>query len=871
MGKTKAKIPTVGRRLLSLFLNHHHPDSMLADFEEMFHERVEEKGLFSARLWYWMQIFTTMPSFIKNINFRSMTMIKNYFTIGLRNLVNNKTYSIINILGLAMGIAGCILILFFVEDEVTFDRFHENIDRIYQLEAVVAYAKDNKVHRQSTLHIGPTLKKDFPGVEDYVRVEKRKSVIKHHNTLMEQDVLYADPSFFQVFTFPLSSRDPGTLLGSSREAVITGKAALKYFGRKNPLGETVSLKVNDRFEDFVVTGIARTPPANSSIQFDFLLNLEKIYGKKLNDVSSGETVATFLLLSQSGRAQDLAAQFPQSIDKALKVGDIEGSGHRLHRFEDYHLNGSVFWGITLEESSKMIYSVVLSGIALLVLLIACFNFTNLSIGRTSRRLKEIGVRRVIGAQKNQIARQFLFEAFMQCGLAFLIGILLARVFLPTFNSLTSKSLSFHLMGNGSTFLLIIGLCLAVSLIAGGYPALVFSRISPVDLFRGRMNLSRKNLLSRILIIMQFGFSVLFIVSALFMHGQYRFMVNKNLGYNSDQVIDISLKDLPESKNKDNLFYHTLKNNLSQYPSVEWVTGSNCPLTNMGMAMIATNREGERFIMGRNVVDHNFFTAMEMKVKEGRNFNPEFPGDINDAVIVNEAFVRELGIQSPVGRKLSECFKWRGNQKIIGVLGDFNSAALKDPIRPTIFTLKSQFGSELEYVYLKLSADKIRSGIEIIEKEFNKMAPGVPFKFNFLDERVAGQYESERLWNRMVTWASVFALVIACSGLFGLTLLIVANRTREIGIRKVLGASVLSIARLINREFLVLVMLANLIAWPVSYFIMHRYLQNYAYRVSLSWWVFVLAGFLVLGIASITVSLNALKAGRSNPVEVLRTQ
>jgi putative ABC transport system permease protein len=844
---------------------------MMGDLEEAFYQNKAENGLIRSLIWYFIQLIKITYGKFYNIFIWSFPMIKNYFRITLRNLMKNKTHSIINILGLGVAIAGSILILLFVKDEVTFDHFHKNLDGIYQVEALVAYAKDNMVHRLPTLHIGPTLKTDFAEVEDYVRIKKQKLVIKHNNALINQDVLWVDPSFFQVFSFPLISSNQGEILGSLQEVMISQQAAEKYFGQKNPLGKSVSLRVKDQFEDFIVTGIAKRPPANSSIQFDFLLNLEKIFGKKLNDVNAKETITTFILLSPLAKPQHLTAKFPGSIDKEIKVRGIEGSGHMLHRFKDYHLDGSVLSGSTLQKQSEMIYSVVLSGIAFLVLLIACFNFTNLSIGRISQRFKEIAMRKVMGAQKNQIAKQFLFDSFLNCMLAFLMGILLARVFLPAFNGFTTKSLSFDLFGNGSTFLLITGLCLFICFITGGYPAVVFSRISSLDLFKGKINLSSRNLLSRILIILQFTFSIFLIVSTLFMHAQYRFMVNKNLGYNSDQVIDISLSDLPESTNKDNLFYHAFKNILSQYQAIKWVSGSNCPLTNMGMVMIVADKEGKRFAMGRNVVDYNFFTAMEMKIKEGRNFSQEFPSDMTEAVIVNETFVKQLGVKSPVGRQLSECFKWKGAHRIIGILRDFNSDALKNPIRPTFFTLKSEYGGELRYVYIKLSADKIRSGIEIIKKEFKKMAPGIPFKFNFLDDRVARQYEREKLWSQMVTWASTFALVIACSGLFGLTLLIVVNRTREIGIRKVLGASVLTIIKLINREFLFLVILANFIAWPISYFVLSKYFQNYAYRIPLSWWVFVLAGFLVLSIAFITVTFNTLTAARSNPVEVLRTE
>jgi len=754
--------PQFAKWLLHFLLIHNHPESMLADYEEIYHEITVEKNAFTAKIWYWFQIIIIFPSFITNSFYWSIDMLKNYFIVTLRNLNKNKTHSFINIFGLATGLACCILILFFVRDELSYDLFHKNINRIFHANAMVAYRPNSIVTRQARMHFGPTLKEEYVEVEDFVRAERDEFTIKHNNTIFKQDGLFVEQSFLNIFTFPLIAGNPAEALKESQNIVLSEITAKKYFGLQNPLGKILSIKIKDQFQDFVITGITQQPPSNSSIQFDFLINLKTRYGNQLSDASSKKFISTFILLSHQDKAQQLVAKFENTVNKELQIGDVEGSGYQLHLFKDHHLKKQLLTGV-VGNSSKPIYSIILSGISFLVLLIACFNFTNLSIGSASSRIKEIGMRKVLGAYKKQIARQFLLESFLQSFFAVILGIILARLLLPAFNLFSSKFLTFDLINDGIIILTLIGLCLLVGIIAGGYPSLVLSRFSSVDLFKGKMKLSRKNIMSRILIVMQFSISIILIVATLFMYRQYNFMLNKDLGYNSDQVIGILLDDLPESAKQSNSFYNIFKNNLLQHKSIQSVCGSNSSFTNLGMASFARPvNEEQPFLLGINIVDYDFIPTLEIQLEKGRNFSKDFSGDFNNAVIVNEAFVKKIGIESPLGRPLSEYIRWRQSPIIIGVLKDYNAESLSSSVRPAIFGLPHENMNNFRYTYVKINGDNIKQTIDTIEKEFKKIAPDVPFIFNFVDETVAQMYENEKRWSLIITCASVLAIMIACS-------------------------------------------------------------------------------------------------------------
>ncbi len=791
-------------------------------------------------------------------------MYKNFLTVALRNLRKNKLNTLINIFGLGTAIACILLSFLFVRDELTFDRFHTNLDNIFEVKMVLALP----VGRAVTFPKARTaidLVNQFPEVIRGVRMEKQNSIVKLKDKIFEEQAIAADPSFFDMFTFPLKFGEGTHILQRPDSVVLTELMALKYFGNENPVGETLSIQLADEFSDFVITGVLKEIPSSSSLDFDFLLNLEKIYGDSLNDPQTGGNLTCFIQLENRSQAKPLQQKFATTIDLPLQKRFSKNSGHLLQSFADFHLRGE-FGSHVLSQKSTISYSLILAAISVLVLMIACFNFMNLSIGQASTRIKEIGVRKVLGAQRKQLVKQFWFESLLHSFLSLMIGLMMAELFLPAFNRLSQKNLSLDVFSSIWTIAFSIGLVIVVGIASGSYPALFLSRFSSVDLFRGKMKLSRKSSFSRSLIVFQFGISIFLIISTIFIYKQKAYMLNRNLGYETDQVVILPLKNLTTTFRRDAAFLSTLKSKLLAYDMIQNVSGSKSSLPEGWMGTYFETTSGEQTLVVYNYIDQDFVPTLGMKLLAGRNFSDEFPSDLEGSIIINESFAKILGVESPVGHRLSEFFTTDFDRQIIGVVKDFHYESLHDPIYPAFMGMT---GMEYNYVFIKVKGNRLREAITTIQKEFTALAPQVPFDYSFLDEAVARQYMREEHWVRMVEYASVFAILIACSGLFGLTLQVIFLRTREIGIRRVLGASARHILLLINREFVWLVLIANIIAWPAAYFAMSVILRNYAFRVTLAPWVFLVSGLIALLMATVTVSIHALQAVRANPSDTLK--
>ncbi len=791
-------------------------------------------------------------------------MYKNFLIVALRNLRSNKLNTLINIFGLGTAIACILLSFLFVRDELSFDRFHTNIDNIFEVKMVLALP----VGRAVTLPKARTavdLVNQFPEVIHGVRMEKQNSIVKLKDKIFEEQALATDPSFFDMFTFPLKFGEGTHILRGPDSVVLTEPMALKYFGTENPVGKTLPIRLADEFSDFVITGVLKEPPTSSSLDFDFLLNLEKIYGSSLNDPQTQGNLTCFIQLENRNQAKPLQQKFVTTIDLPVQKRFSKNSGHLLQSFADYHLRGE-FGSHVLTQESTISYSLILAAISLLVLIIACFNFMNLSIGQASTRIKEIGVRKVLGAQRKQLVKQFWLESLIHSFLSLMIGLMMAELFIPAFNRLSQKNLSLDVFSSEWTIAFSIGLVFAVGIAAGSYPALFLSKFSSVDLFRGKMKLSRKSSFSRSLIVFQFGISIFLIISTIFIYKQKAYMLNRNLGYENDQVVLLPLKNLTRTFRRDAAFLSTLKNKLLAYDMIQGVSSSTYNLTEGWMGTYFNKSSGEPSLIVYNHVDHDFIPTLGIKLIAGRNFSTEYPSDLEESIIINESFARMLEVESPIGHHLSEFFTTDSNQQIIGVAQDFHSQSLHDPIYPAFMSMT---GMEHNYVFIKVKGDRLREAIPTIRKEFTALAPQVPFDYSFLDEEVARQYMREEHWVRMVEYASLFAILIACSGLFGLTLQVIFLRTREIGIRRVLGASARHILLLINREFIWLVLLANIIAWPAAYFTMSVVLRNYSFRVTLAPWVFLVSGLIALLMAAVTVSIHVIQAVRAKPSETLK--
>jgi putative ABC transport system permease protein len=714
-------------------------------------------------------------------------------------------------------------------------------------------------------HITQDLESQFPEVIRALRVDRQDLMIKFGDEIFKEKAIASDPAFLEMFTFPLKYRKETNAIQKPDAIVLSESAAIKYFGDESPLGQVLSVRTKDDFSDFIVTGVLEDVPKSSSLNFDFLINLESIYGTSLNDPQKSHRMSCFIQLSSPGQVEPLLEKFKTSIDAPLQERFSKESGYDLQSLAGFHLRAK-YGSEVLEQKSSINYSFILAGISLLVLIIACFNFINLSIGKAATRLKEIGVRKVLGSKRKQLIQQFWFESLMYSFLSLLIGLVLAELFLPSFNRLSQKSLSLNAFSGGGTFVFCISLVFFVGIVAGSYPAFVLSKFSSVDLFKGKMKLSRKNIFNKSLIVFQFAISIFLIVSTIFMYKQKSFMLSTELGYNADQVVVLPLKNLKSGTNTNAVFLSTLKNNLLAYPSVLGVSGSAYNLSEGWMGTYFEKESGEQDLVVYNYVEQDSLTTLGMNIIEGRNFSDRYPSDHERSIIINKSFVKLLGTDSPLGRNLSEFYKTDLDRQIIGVVEDFHSQSLHDPIHPAFMGIT---GVDYNYVFVKLNGNRLRETMATIEKEFKALAPQIPFEYSFLDEEIARQYEREEYWIQMVEYASLFAIMIACSGLFGLTLQIVFLRTKEIGIRKVLGASTRSILLIINREFLWLVLAANFIAWPCAYLAISAVIKNYAFRVTLTPWIFVVSGIFVLFLAGATISIHAMRAARINPSETLR--
>ncbi|UCE42744.1 MAG: ABC transporter permease [Candidatus Aminicenantes bacterium] len=796
-------------------------------------------------------------------------MYKNFLKVAFRNLLKNKLNTLIIILGLGTGITCSILSFLFIHHELSFDRFHENIDTIYEMKMVLVLPMGRAIADPKS-HLALDLARQFPEVIRAVRVEKLDFVVSLKDDFFEQQALAADPTFFSVFTFPFEYGE-GTNALDHPDAVVLSKAtAKKYFGEENPLGETLSIRMTDEYSDFIVTGVLEEIPSTSSFQFDLLINLERVHGSSVNDPQKARSLGCFIQLNNADQVQPLIEKFKTSIDVPLQERFSKESGHDLKSLAAFHLKGE-YGSEVLSQKSTINYSYILAGISLLVLVIACFNFVNLSIGKAATRIKEIGVRKVLGAKRKQLIQQFWFESLFLSFLSLTIALVMVELFLPPFNRLSQKNLRLDAFSNEWAVVFCLGIVFFVGIVAGSYPAFFLSKFSSVDLFRRRMRWSRKNTFNRSLIVFQFAISIFLIISTGFMYKQKSYMLNIHLGYNTDQVVVLPIKNLKSQTSSNVIFLSTLKNNLLSYPMIQGVSGSTYNLSEGWMGTYFEKASGDQELVVYNYVDKDFIPTLGMRIIAGRNFSDNYPSDLERSILVNESLAKLLGgLESPVGHNLSEFFKIdldrQVDRQVIGVVEDFHSQSLHDPIYPSFMGL---IGMDYNYVFVKLKGVRNREAIANIEKEFKTLAPHIPFEYSFLDTDVAKQYEREEHWVRLVEYASLFAILIACSGLFGLTLQIVFLRIKEIGIRKVLGASVQNILLLINREFMWLVLLANLIAWPSAYLAMSVVLKNYAFRITLTPWIFIASGFLALLLAAATISIHAVQAAVTNPSETLR--
>jgi putative ABC transport system permease protein len=846
MSDSKHYPPKLGQKLLSYLACYELEHSISGDFGEEFNEHVKEKGKLRALLWYWGQVLYALAAYIKLSFFIGVAMLKNYFKITWRNIKNNKIYSFINIMGLAVGMASCILILLWVKDELSYDKFHENYSNIYQTNVELQGTR----YVDNPLALAKTFKNQYPEVKRITRYSYRYWLIKHGDNIYNENGSLVDDDFLKIFTFPLIKGNPETVFASKDSIVITERTAFKYFGNQDPIGK--SLLINNTLE-LIVTGVLKNVPKNSHLQFDFLAPM-KLMGER-GETSWSYEAWTYALLEKNISLKDFADKisgFIMEHDKRTNEKEILHI-RPLSKVHLYALNGT----------DPILYVYIFLVIAAAVLIIACINFINLSTARSNTRAKEIGMRKVVGAERTDIIKQFIGESFILSLIALLISITLVFLFLPAFNSLAEKQMTLDIFSSVSTWFLLAGLILFTGLAAGSYPAFMLSSFKPVDsLRRGKLRSGTGGfVLRKVLVVGQFTATIVLIIGTVVMFKQLNYIRNKDIGLDREHVVAISMnRELRGS-------YRSFKNEIKQNSHVINVSAARRYPTNIGHInpVYWEGKGPENYVtMTDASVDYDYFKTLGMEIIQGRSFSEEYPTDKQN-YILNEEALRITGLESPIGKMFS-C--WDDEGKIIGIVKNFNASSLHNEIEPVIFTMSQRHGS-YSFIFVKITPTDIPGTLAYLKKKAIQFAPNNLFEYRFLDDVFNSQYQNDERIGEIYKYFTFLAIFISCLGLFGMASFTVEQRTKEIGIRKVLGASITNILQLISKDFLVLLIISNVIAWPVAYYLMTKLLSNYAYRTSLSVWVFIVSGITAALVALLTVCMKIVRAAHANPVDSLR--
>ncbi len=814
-------------------------------------------------------------------------MYKNYIKTAWRNLKKNVLFSFINILGLGMGIACFTLFLLFALNEFNYNRFNANSDNIYRvyewMDGIEGRAPRGVASPYTPL--GQAMKSDFTDVESFVRIyTDEEKFVKTDGEISQSVISFADPELFKMFSFEILEGNSSNPLSDPNNIVLTQHEAVRLFGSTNAIGQTIEIKTEDSFVPFKVSAVAENLPSNSSIQFSVLGSYEYFLstgmGKQtINNWDMGINSETYVQLNEKSTLMAQPDRFikfrkkyyPDEENQAKEMGMWDGKGafplsFQLQQLADVHTNPKID-GVASTIDSKYIW--LLIGIASGILLIACINFTTLSIGRSAKRVKEIGLRKVIGGKRKQLLYQFLSESIFLSFLAALLGLLMLVVLLPIFNTLAETNLQLSLTQFPELAIYVAALVLLTGILAGAYPAFIMSGFKPVSALKNNINLSGSNLFTKSLVTLQFVLSIALGVSTYIILQQLNFMQSKDLGFEKENVLVVDAVGSDATR-----IYPLLKQELANNDAIKGISASEMGMgAEQGFMRYFLEYGDKQGPVVTYPVDLNFLDVMGMQLISGRNFDSRFASDSISSIIVNEAFLREYNIpeQDAIETQVIEK-NHRGESStrtIIGVIKDFNFGALSNVVEPQIFLQSASLNARK--IYIRLNPGNVSETLSTIGSKWNDLASGLPFQYNFLDDNFDRFYKKEKRWSGIAGSAGLISIFLACLGLFGLAALSAVKRTKEIGIRKVLGASSSSVAKLLSKEFTKLVLLAILIASPIVWYFMDKWLQDYAYRINIDWWVFVGAGALAIGIALLTVSLQAIKAANANPVKSLRTE
>ena len=807
-------------------------------------------------------------------------MFRNYLKVAFRNLWKNKMFSLINIVGLASGLCCFLLIAVYVLDELSYDRFYKNSDRICRINADIKFG-GNELHiPESSDMMGISLKNDYPEVEEYTRIftnNGSKLIKKGSEYINEFKLAHVDSTFFTVFNLPAISGDLKSALNQSNTVVLTESAAKKYFGTTEVLAKTIETN-DDSSTIYKITSVIKDLPKNSHFNFDFLFSMKNVkyeWGQYLS-----HNFHTYLLLKKGTDYKNFEKKFPQYTDKYVlpqakqflqvnSMSDFEKAGNELKYsltpLTKIHLYSDRTFEISPPGSIQYVF--IFSAIALFILFLGCINFMNLTTARSTNRAREVGIRKVLGTKRKNLILQFLTESTLMVILSLIIAIATAYFVLPLFNNVSGKTMSLKVLLSPAVLAMLFLLPFVVGTLAGSYPAFYLSFFKPIEVLKGKQSSGKGNgRLRSVLVVFQFTTAIILIIGTIVVYSQLNYIQSKDLGFNKDQVLIVNDTYALQQNIK------SFKNEMLQQPGVISATVSGfLPVSNSSRNDNSFSKEAigdskNSFNMQCWTIDYDYLRTMGMELKQGRAFSERFGTD-SSAVIINESSANFLNYDNPIDKKIYTLDTKPVAYTIIGIVKNFNFESLHKTVGPLAFFL----GKSTGLISFKVKAANIPSILKTVAIKWKTMAPGMPFSYRFMDESFAEMYKAEQRAGKIALIFSVLAILIACLGLFGLATFIAEQRTKELGIRKVLGASVNSIVQLLSKDFVRLVLIAFLIASPIAWWAMNKWLQDFAYRISLTWWIFLLAGLLALLIALITVSFQAVKAALANPVKNLRAE
>lgn len=793
-------------------------------------------------------------------------MLKNYLKIAWRNLSKHKSFTLINIMGLAVGMTACFLIFLYVNFELSYDQFHSKGDRVYRLSCDIKTPSETIKAGISSWAFGPNLKSEFPEIETYTRVSHEGMLVKKGDIkYQEESTMFADSTFFKVFDYKLVKGNAQTALSAPLSIVFTETTARKYFGNADPIGQTVQLSGD--LLAAKVTGVVKDFPHNTLLKADMIVSMStypQAFHRQLDEQWGNFGAITYLLLKPGTNEAALTRKFPAFLER--RIGDQMRLG-KMHFTFSLEPMKNLYLHATRDglERGSMNNVYVFSIIAVFILLIACINFVNLTTARAAERAKEVGIRKVAGAQQRQLALQFLGESLLLCLGACILAMVLSGLLMPLFNQLAGKTVSVGIWHNRTALLCLVLAAVVIGLLAGFYPAAVLSNFQPITVLKGRFSTGMKGAaLRKGLVLTQFTISISLIIATIIVYRQMHFMRSHDLGFNQEQMLVVETNGDPAQQ--------TFKQEIARLAGVQSVAVSSAVPGggNAGAYSEIQNKQGDFQVANLDAyfVDFDYIPQFKMKMVAGRAFSKEFATDTTQAMVINEATAKVLGF-SRMEDALGKHFKqWGREGVVIGVVKNFHFRSLQEDIKP--LTMRIEPGN-FSMVSAKITASDAAATVKALERKWNEMVPDRPFRYFFLDDYFDKQYRGQQRFGSLFLNFAILAIFISSLGLLGLASYSTLQRTREIGVRKVMGASVTSIVNLLSLDFLKLVLIAFLIAVPASWYFMHQWLQSFAYKASLPWWIFAAAGGMALLITLITISFQAVKAAIANPVRSLRAE